>query len=226
MPKQKSRAAKELVNLADLTPQAPGGRRWPRQLSRESEARILEAAYDVFRERGFSAATIGEIAEAAAISKATLYRRFENKQALFESVVYKSLELAAGVFDDIELDLDRPEASLRRYAMVIREVNELPRYREIFRMVLAEAPRQPELAVVWRQAMIDEILQRLVDYFQRLAKLGRMNHPWPDLASRNFLVTFAGSFRGLFGVELSEKEREQIFEMDLETFIRGCDIKT
>jgi AcrR family transcriptional regulator len=44
----------------------------PTELAGEVEARILEAAAQVFLERGFSAASIGEIAEAARAGKPTI----------------------------------------------------------------------------------------------------------------------------------------------------------
>ena len=56
-----------------------------------SEA-ILESAIDVFSERGFYEADVGEIAERANVGKGTVYNHFENKQKLFLSVVEWGLE--------------------------------------------------------------------------------------------------------------------------------------
>ena len=56
-----------------------------------SEA-ILESAMDVFSERGFYEADVGEIAERANVGKGTVYNHFENKQKLFLSVVEWGLE--------------------------------------------------------------------------------------------------------------------------------------
>jgi AcrR family transcriptional regulator len=58
----------------------------------ERRARILDAAARVFAERGYEAASLDEIAEAAEISKPVIYDHFESKKALHIEL----LELHAG----------------------------------------------------------------------------------------------------------------------------------
>jgi AcrR family transcriptional regulator len=48
--------------------------------------RLIDGALEVFRERGYSAATIDEIAEAAGASRATFYLHFASKLALAQAV--------------------------------------------------------------------------------------------------------------------------------------------
>ena len=47
---------------------------------------ILDGATAVFLEKGFDAASMGEIARAAGVSKGTLYVYFDDKQALFDAM--------------------------------------------------------------------------------------------------------------------------------------------
>ncbi len=54
---------------------------------RSTRERILEAALDVFSEKGFHVATVDEIAERAGLGKGTVYRHFANKEALFNELV-------------------------------------------------------------------------------------------------------------------------------------------
>ena len=64
---------------------------------RELEARrrdILAAARTVFARRGYSAATLDEIAARAAFAKGTLYNYFRSKEDLFRDVV-------VSIFDDL-----------------------------------------------------------------------------------------------------------------------------
>jgi AcrR family transcriptional regulator len=49
--------------------------------------RILDAAIEVIRERGVTAATTKEIARAAGVSEGSLYNHFDNKSALFGSAL-------------------------------------------------------------------------------------------------------------------------------------------
>lgn len=63
---------------------APGvGDRMSAQERREA---ILQAAMPLFAERGFDAVTTREVAEAAGVSEALLYRHFEGKAGLYEAI--------------------------------------------------------------------------------------------------------------------------------------------
>ena len=70
----------------DVTP--PGGR------CRRKEARpgeLIEAALEVFVERGYAAARLEDIAQRAGVTKGTVYLYFTDKEELFEAVVQQTL---------------------------------------------------------------------------------------------------------------------------------------
>lgn len=54
--------------------------------------RILGAALEVFSEKGFHASKMDQVAERAQVAKGTLYRYFENKEALFNDLLRSRLE--------------------------------------------------------------------------------------------------------------------------------------
>ena len=67
-----------------------GSPRWRRR----SEARpgeIVQAALEVFAEKGFAAAKLDEIAGKAGISKGALYLYFETKEDIFRAVVREAV---------------------------------------------------------------------------------------------------------------------------------------
>ena len=53
----------------------------------EQRAQILRAAAALFARRGYTAATLKEVASASGVSKATLYHYFSDKHALLEDIV-------------------------------------------------------------------------------------------------------------------------------------------
>lgn len=68
-----------------------------------TKERILEAALEVFSQKGFHTATTDEIAERAGVGKGTLYRHFETKDKLFAELValrLDELERKAGAIID------------------------------------------------------------------------------------------------------------------------------
>ena len=54
--------------------------------------RVLDAAEDLFAEKGYSAASLGEVADRVGIRSPSLYNHFKNKEALYEAVLERLLE--------------------------------------------------------------------------------------------------------------------------------------
>ncbi len=99
------------------------------QIRQNNEAMILAAAERVFAGAGFGGATMAAIAEAANLPKANLHYYFGNKQALYRSVLARTLNdwlapthritqqadpaqaIEAYIRDKMALSLQRPHAS-------------------------------------------------------------------------------------------------------------------
>src|SRR3982074_2269723 len=61
---------------------------------------IVEGARQVFLAQGFDAASMGEIARVAGVSKGTLYVYFKSKEELFEAIVRQECQAnAEQIFD-------------------------------------------------------------------------------------------------------------------------------
>src|SRR5271163_4144869 len=79
-----------------------------RQLTREA---LVASARDVFAQRGFHAASLEEIAEAAGFSRGAVYSNFENKEELFFAVLDRHVELQLAAFDAFLEDSGGPVAA-------------------------------------------------------------------------------------------------------------------
>lgn len=103
----------------------------------DGKARILEAAGWLFAQKGFDAASIQQIADAAGVSKATIFHHFPSKRELYIAVVREacrdSYELLASlkdaqgsVFDRLILFAKHHLANLMRHQdlarLVLREI--------------------------------------------------------------------------------------------------------
>src|SRR6195952_1605259 len=68
----------------------------PVKRERRKEARpgeLLEAALDLFVEKGFAATRAEEVAARAGVSKGTLFLYFQSKEDLFKAVVQENLSV-------------------------------------------------------------------------------------------------------------------------------------
>src|SRR5258707_1886324 len=64
-----------------------GGGRPTRAEAVRRDARLLDAATTLFMERGFDGTSIDAVAEAAGVSKPTVYARYRDKRDLFAAVL-------------------------------------------------------------------------------------------------------------------------------------------
>src|SRR3982074_1984469 len=81
---------------------------------------IMEGAREVFLTQGFDAASMGEIARQAGVSKGTLYVYFDSKEALFEAIVEEECQAQAEQVFALDSNDHDVEAVLTRlgYAFV------------------------------------------------------------------------------------------------------------
>ena len=118
----------------------------PRELAGEVDARILDAAREVFLERGLAGASMDKIAGLARAGKPTIYARFPTKEALLAAVVMRSVAAIIARFEDyeptgttIEERLASVGATVLHWALVGDTIG-------LMRLAIAEARRFPDLA--------------------------------------------------------------------------------
>ncbi|HEV3174706.1 MAG TPA: TetR/AcrR family transcriptional regulator [Stellaceae bacterium] len=61
----------------------------------DKRRQIIDGARAVFMAQGFDAASMGEIARQAGVSKGTLYVYFDSKEALFQAIVHEQCQVQA-----------------------------------------------------------------------------------------------------------------------------------
>lgn len=130
--------------------------RWTRRKDARPRE-ILEAALDVFAERGFAAARLDEVATRAGVSKGTLYLYFPSKEDLFRSVVRELLlpNIAAA---EQRLAQHRGSAAdlLRTLVMSLGRAIAETRLGAIPKLIIAESVNFPDLAAFYH----DEVIRR------------------------------------------------------------------
>src|SRR5690606_34614591 len=138
-------------------PMAAVSSRSPRW-ERRKEARpgeLLDAALDLFVERGFAATRLDEVAARAGVSKGTLYLYFASKEDLFKAVVRQNIvpliesferEVAAWQAGSAELLRAFFEGWWTRFGAT--------KLAGIAKLVVGEAGNFPELALFFQQEVV------------------------------------------------------------------------
>jgi AcrR family transcriptional regulator len=88
-----------------------------RNETKDARSRILEAALDLFSEKGLEATTTIKIAKKAGVNEVTLFRHFKSKMALFDAVMDEVKK--AGFDTEIVEGIDIPPEDIIRFAVEI-----------------------------------------------------------------------------------------------------------
>ncbi len=136
---------------------------------------ILNAALDVFVEKGFADTRLDEVAARAGVAKGTIYLYVPSKSALFEELVGSAIRSPVEGIAQQVTALDLPlEAVLRLLFTRIREeVLETPR-REVIRLILSEAGKFPELAELYHREVVSRGMSLLRSVLARAAERGEI----------------------------------------------------
>jgi AcrR family transcriptional regulator len=141
-----------------------------RRRKAERPQEILEAAFIEFSRNGYATTTLDRIAERAGVTKGTIYVYFENKEHLFISMVREVTKATLETVHEMFERHDGSTADLLRaqFSFIYQHIVEDRRRREIVRMLIAEAPRFPELA----DRYYNEILRPCLDLLKQAIQRG------------------------------------------------------
>jgi AcrR family transcriptional regulator len=148
---------------------------------------IIEGARTVFRVLGFDAASMGEIAKAAGVSKGTLYVYFKDKDELFQAIVEKECAFQAeGVFD---LDASDPDVAgtLTRMGVAFVKVLCVPERLSTFRTVFAISDRKPNAGRTFYETGPAVGVAKLRAYFDAEVAAGRLEIEDTEVAAAQFM---------------------------------------
>jgi len=150
----------------------------------------VRAAMELFLEQGYERTSLLQVAKRADVSTATLFKRYPTKAALFESIVEEFW--ATDVECSGTLPLGNPAKALRKigldYALRMRR----PEMQAIYRLIVAEAPRFPDLGRLLFDKAKGLFLARLKQYLTSETRAGGLRVPDIEIAALQFLALIAG----------------------------------
>ncbi|MEO1673208.1 MAG: TetR/AcrR family transcriptional regulator, partial [Cyanobacteria bacterium J06631_2] len=110
---------------------------------KSTKARLIEAALDLFAERGVTETTTKAVAERAQVNEVTLFRNFGNKYRLLLAVIEDSAVFAKLVHALVEQASEKDDVAgfLHEYAQEsLRTLNKAP---DLVRSIVGEAGNYP-----------------------------------------------------------------------------------
>ncbi len=178
--------------------------RRPRRKAEETREDILTMAEQLFRQRGFVAVSIADIAASLAMSPANVFKHFHSKTALVDAIAERHLSDVADRFvaDDLP-----PREQLLRFVLRLLDshLEDIQKNPYIFEMVLVSIDAKIEAGRRYRE----KVIQKLEVIIREGVAEGRYHCADPAVAARTVADVLAGV---LHPVLIVKDDRETLVE--------------
>lgn len=186
---------------------------------------ILEAATRAFIAYGYSSTSMEAIAEAAPVSKPTLYNHFKSKQDLFAAVIECRCEALFSSLSSVQTEPNDPVAGLKAIASAFIDLVYADEAIKLYRLIIAEQQHFPELGDRIYRSGPEPVLRQMASYLAELNAQGILNITDLETSSRLFLDMLKGDehFRCLLGLQsgLSETAKQRLIDAAVSLFFKG-----
>ena len=192
-----------MTSVLAAEPLTPAGRR-----PEKTEA-ILDAAGQLFREHGYGAVSMDQIAREAGVSKATVYAHFESKDRLFAAMIHNACRAYAEGIMPALTEMEDVRAALTQICQGIERFLLAPKTLGIYRVIIAEGPRFPELVRAFIESGPLPFRKMLAEFFEVANRRGVLKVPNPRLAAHQLVWLVRGPLYLQRMLNLSEISQEE-----------------
>lgn len=179
--------------------------------------RVLNAARELFLERGYTGVSMQEIADAAGMRKASLYYHVRDKEDLFIQIVQQEREhVSAGIAAELAMGTNL-EDGLRRVARFFGRAirSDMSRLMSDF-MRHVEAKQRAEM----RQSM-NQLLDLIRGRFEQAVETGELRDVDPTLAASLFIGMLTGLIHQVKDQWLAVPFDDELADQLVEIFLHG-----
>ena len=187
---------------------------------------ILLAAADVFFERGYAATSVDAIVARVGGSKRSIYAEFGNKEGLFTALVSRHARYALSALEEqVESPGKTIEQQLLTFGRRLMDIYFSPALLGIFRAIMAEGARFPELTRVFYEQGPAHAAIRLSEVINEAASHNEVEVDDPVTVASHFIGMLRDNLHlsvvlGLRPVP-SEAEAEKHVVSAVQIFLRG-----
>jgi AcrR family transcriptional regulator len=161
------------------------------RMSMNTKDRILEAAIELFAEKGYSDVSIREITRAVGIKESSLYNHFISKQQILDEI-FEYLKRQFDAMTMPETAVAEMMASLTPDGFIDMSVKSFesflgnPLFVKIWRILSIERFTNPRARELFNRHFIDEPMRYQATVFQALMDRGEIPEQNPMLLAREF----------------------------------------
>ncbi len=182
---------------------------------------ILQAAREIFKEKGFHAATTAEIARKAGVAEGTIFNYFRTKKELLFALLEPfNAEEVGAFFCQVagETDREKLHLFLENHLLFVKENFDL------FRILLYESQFHPELREQFINKVVLKTLEPVEKHLSKGMEEGVYRHVDPSIAARAFfgmLTVFVAWSEVLQADDFIQFDEREVIEEVIDIYLRG-----
>lgn len=157
----------------------------------ETYDKILQTAYRLFVQKGYTATSMRQVAEEAGIGKATIYHHFPDKESIAMALLEKRSARIDETLKIIRIEQD-PRERIR--VAVTANFDSLLESLDIMQIVRREVPNGRDLLQEGFVSFFQESMLLLTDAIRRGAEQGIFRPVDPTKAAKTLLTMIVGTF--------------------------------
>ena len=182
-----------------------------------TKERILEAALELFAEKGYLGASMSDIAKQLGITKGALYKHYTGKQEILDSIVERMNQMDYERAQEYEMPETQPDGfaeaylhtpieKIRAYAMAQFDHWTKEHFSSTFRKMLTlEQYRDPKLAQLYHDYLATGPAEYMAAIFRKLAD--------SDEAAMQLALEFYGPMFLLYSVYDGASDKDSVAPM-------------
>ena len=185
---------------------------------------IMDAAAELFAQRGYRATTTRDIAEAVDIGESTLYGYFSSKKDVLQAILSQQAEMVDALLAHI-IELEDPQSFVNLVDLLMEKILAKTVYN---RVLIAEAWTDDEVLQSYVIARWQPVMQTLQNFISRKIAKGIYRPIEPGMGARMVMGSFiAAILPVLRGVEQSPSpaQRHQLALTIVEIISNGLYIQ-
>ena len=149
---------------------------------------LLDAALTLFVDQGYAHTSVAQIATAAGLSKGAVYLYFPSKQAILEGLVQRAVTPVANrALARADFTRGDLRATLGAILQTIVSALSDPQIFAIPKIVIREAVVAPDIAEMYRKAVLDRVLPVAIGMIRQGIDSGQLRPVDPELTLRTIM---------------------------------------
>ncbi len=193
-----------------------------RMSGEERKNQIVEAAIKIFSKKGFQGAKTKEIANAACISEAMIFRHFKNKDDLYKSIIKTIRKSPSEEIAALQSQSNNISEVLKK--IILKFLEEMEKNPSLIRLMLYSSLEESRFAFNYVEENLVGTMAAFTSILKKGIERGEFRDVNPELAAQSFSSMIGGYCISQYvfkQTKIKTFDRKEVAETYVDIFLNG-----